>query len=128
MRITWKDAITTISTAGAGVLAYAYFNDYTWPLVSNINWVIGGMLALGLITLVAGFAFDKFSNDYWDLVGVALALGLGSVAVMAWSFTADGYIMAMLVGVALCWAVSLSHHIEEHGTQGHGTPRHFIHA
>jgi hypothetical protein len=123
MRITWKDAITTISTAGAGVLAYAYFNDYSWSLVSNINWVIGGMLALGFITLVAGFAFDKFSNEYWDLVGVALAVGLGTVAVMGWSFEAGGYVTAMLVGVVTCWVVSLGHHIEERGT-----PRHFIHA
>jgi hypothetical protein len=116
MKITWKDAISTISTAGAAVLGYADFNDYSWPLVSNINWVIAWMAALGLITLIAGFTFDKFSNEYWDLAGVTLAVALGTIAIMGWSFAVGGYVTAMLVGVVVSWAVSLSHHFAEHST------------
>lgn len=114
MKITWRDAITTISTAGAVVFATAYYQEYDWPLVSNINWVICGLAALGLITLAAGFAFDKLSNDYWDLVGVSLALALGSITALGLSYPASGYVITMLIGVIVCWLASLIHHFMEH--------------
>lgn len=114
MRITWKDAITTLSAGGAGVMSLAYYNDYTWPLVSSVRWVVGGLAVLASIILIVGFAFDRLSNLNWDFLGISLALAIGFIVALGLSFAASGYVVSMLVAVLATWLVSISHHFMEH--------------
>ena len=116
MKITWKDAITTLSAGGAGVLTVAYYNDYTWPLMSSTRWVIGGLGALAAVILIIGFVFDKLSNLNWDLLGISLALATGFITAMGLSIAVSGYVVTMLAAVLVTWLVSVSHHFLEQDT------------
>ena len=116
MKITWKDAITTLSAGGAGVLTVAYYNDYTWPLMSSTRWVVGGLAALAAVILIIGFVFDKLSNLNWDLLGVSLALATGFITAMGLSIAVSGYVVTMLAAVLVTWLVSVSHHFLEQDT------------
>jgi len=116
MKITWKDAITTLSAGGAGVLTVAYYNDYTWPLMSSTRWVVGGLAALAAVILIIGFVFDKLSNLNWDLLGISLALATGFITAMGLSIAVSGYVVTMLAAVLVTWLVSVSHHFLEQDT------------
>lgn len=116
MKITWKDAVTTLSAGGAGALTVAYYNDYTWPLMSSVRWVVGGLAILSAIILVVGFAFDKLSNLNWDLLGITLAVAIGFITALGLSYAVSGYVITMLVAVLATWLVSISHHFIEHET------------
>jgi hypothetical protein len=116
MKITWKDAVTTLSAGGAVVLSVAYYNDYSWPLVSNVRWVVGGLAVLAAVILVVGFAFDRLSNLNWDLLGITLAVTIGFITAMGLAFAVSGYVVTMLIAILATWLVSISHHFMEQDT------------
>ena len=96
------------------MLTVAYYNDYTWPLMSSVRWVVGGLAVLAAIILVMGFAFDKLSNLNWDLLGITLAAAIGFITALGLSFAVSGYVVTMLSAVLVTWLVSVSHHFIEH--------------
>ena len=114
MKITWKDGISTLSAAGALVLERAYFHNYDWPLASSVRWMLGGVVLLGLISLVAGFAFDKYSNEYWDIVGIVAFVALGSITVLGMVYAVSDYLIAGMLTTSAIWLVSTTHHLIEH--------------
>jgi hypothetical protein len=114
MKITWKDAVTTLSAGSAVALSVAYYNDYSWPLVSSVRWMVAIMAALAAIILILGFAFDKLSGMYWDITGVILAAFTGFITAIALTYADSGYVMTMMIAVLVIWAVSMVHHVIEH--------------
>jgi hypothetical protein len=116
MRITWKDAITTISTGGAIVLERAYSQSFDWPFVSEIRWVIVGLAALVAINLALGFAFDAFSSDTWDTLGMLLGAGLVVLVTLGLIYAAPVYTLLLMLSAVAIWVVSVAHHFAESGS------------
>lgn len=123
MKVTWKDAVTTVSAGGAIALERAYFHNYDWPLVSSMRWVLGGLAVLGFINLILGFAFDKFSNEYWDLLGITIGIGLATITTLGIIFVVSDYVVAMMLSVLAIWLISIVHHLVERGV-----PQRIVHA
>jgi len=123
MRITWKDAVTTVSTGGAVVLERAYFHNYDWPLVSSMRWVIGGLAIAAFINLIVGFAIEWGQNEWWDFATIFGAVTLGTLTFLGLNYVVSDYVVAMMLSVVSVWLVSMVHHMVEHGT-----PQRLIHA
>jgi phosphatidylserine synthase len=116
MRVTWKDAVTTISAGGAIVLERAYSQNFDWPLVSEIRWVIIGLAVLTAVNLVLGFAFDRFSSDTWDVFGILLGAGLAIVVTLGMFYAAPVYVLLLMLSAVAIWLISISHHFTESST------------
>jgi hypothetical protein len=114
MRITWKDGLTTLSMGGAIALERAYFHNYDWPLVSSMRWVIGGLAILSAITLVAGFAFDRLSNENWDVLGIFAAVAIATITTLGLIYTVTDYVVALMAAAVAVWLVSVIHHVIEY--------------
>lgn len=126
MRIRWRDGLATLSAGGAIVLERAYFQNYDWPLVSSISWVIIGLTILAGITLFAGFAFDKYSSANWDLLGIAFGVGLATLAGLGLIYEVTDYVVLLMLSAIFIWVVSVAHHLAEPGE--HKTPKNIVHA
>jgi uncharacterized membrane protein YqgA involved in biofilm formation len=128
MRITWKDGLTTISAGGAVVLERAYYHDYDWPLVSSMRWVIGGLAILGAISLVAGFAFDKYTSANWDVLGIFFAVLIATLTTIGLLVTVSAYVALLMASTVAVWAASIAHHAVEHTDARRLTPHGLSHA
>lgn len=114
MRITWRDAVTTVSTGAALVAERAYFH-YDWPLLTSTRWAVGAIAVLTLITLVVGFAFDKFSSIGWNLTGLVLGAALAVVTTLGLFYAVSDYVVVMALGAILVWVGAVAHHLFEQG-------------
>lgn len=116
MRITWKDAVTTLAMGGAVTLEYAYFHNWDWPLISNMRWTIAGLAVLAAVTLILGFAFDEHSTEGWDLLGTVFGLGIAGLATLGIIYVISDYVVLLMLSAVLVWIVSVVHHFAEHGS------------
>lgn len=111
MKITWKDGITTLSTAGAIVLERAYFHSWDLPLISNIDWAIAGLVGLTAVGFLFSYALDKFRSVGWSTI--AGVLGMAAVVFAAlglYTHNTDYVVLLMLNAVAF-WAASIIRHV-----------------
>ena len=115
MRITWRDAITTISMGSAIVVERAYFHNWDWPLVSSMNWVLVGLAALGLLAILAGISFDKFASEAWNFIAAIWALATVAVAGLGMAYEVSDYVVIMMLNVVGVWIVSVAYHFIEQG-------------
>ena len=113
MRITWKDAVTTISAGGAIILERAYSQSFDWPFVSEVRWVIAGLAVLAAINLVVGFAFDALSSDTWDTFGMLLGAGLVILVMLGLIYAAPVYTLLLMLSAVAIWVISIAHHFAE---------------
>lgn len=126
MRITWKDAITTLSAGGAVVAERAYFHEYDWPLASSMRWVIGVLAILAAINLVLGFAFDWRKSDWWDFLAIVLGVGLATITTLGLIYVVSDYVVLGMLATLAIWLLSVARHLAEHGAPH--TPHRFVHA
>jgi|GEM_PF-1575875 len=113
MKITWKDAVTTLGAGSAVVLERVYYNNYDWPLVSSTRWVVTGLAILGAITLLAGFAFDKLSSTGWDVIGLTFGTLLVVLTALGLIYAISDYVILIALTTVAMWVVSVAHHLME---------------
>jgi hypothetical protein len=121
MRITWKDGVTTLSTAGAIVLERAYFHDWDLPLVSNMKWVIAGLVLLTAVGFVFSYVLDAVRGAGWSLVAGILAASTIVLAGLGLYYTNSDYVVLLMLNAILFWFASLVRHVTVHVpmTQSH---------
>lgn len=120
MKITWRDGVTTLSTAGAIVLERAYFHNWDWPLISNMRWAVVGLAGLLAIGFVFSYLLDAVRGVTWTYVAGTLGLlalaftGLG----LYYNTTTDYVVLLMLTNVAF-WMSSIVRHLTVHMPMTH---------
>ena len=121
MRITWRDGVTTLSTAGAIVLERAYFHNYDWPLVSSMRWVIAGLAVLFAINYVFGYVLDRSHATVWTWTSGILAIAALIVTSLGLVYAASDYVVLLMITAVVFWAASLAAHFAVHSTtSSHG--------
>ncbi|MEO3808938.1 hypothetical protein ABGB17_08030 [Sphaerisporangium sp. B11E5] len=117
MRLTWKDAVTTICAAAVVAVYVCYLEGVALAFVSGVRWTAGAVLVLGT---VGGCALGSAG----DLTGrtataatraynvVATALGVTAlIAAVAALITANEVALAVLVyAVVALWLIATVRH------------------
>jgi len=115
MRLSWKDGLGTLLTAGAVAVALAVTNGWSWPFLGDAR---AGVLALAIL----GFASCPFATRMgpetrWTSPYLVLTaiLGVAAIGLIAWGLFANslavlGYLT--IVVVAMWFVTSIRHLVE----------------
>lgn len=122
MHITWRDGITTLAALGAIVLERAYFHAWDWPLISNMRWVLAGLLVLGAVGFIFSYALDKYAGQVWTIMAWVLGISMLALAALGAIFTNTDYVALLMLNVVSFWFVSIVRHLTVSDTMAH--PRH----
>lgn len=117
MRLTWKDAVTTLFTAGIVAVYIAFLQEAGWPLIASVRGTTAAILVLGF---VGGCAFGAVGDGYGKgessvskmLIGITTVLGVIALAAGIYALvTASAVMLAVLFGatVALWLTATLRH-------------------
>ena len=120
MRITWKDGVTTLSAAGAIVLEYAYFHDWSWPLISNMKWAMAGLAALTAVGLVFSYVLDEIRGFSWSLVAGLFAISTIALTGLGLYYVNTDYVVLLMLNTVLFWFASIVRHVTLHEPIVHG--------
>jgi hypothetical protein len=111
MSITWKDGVTTLSTAGAILIERAYFHDWSWPLVSSLRWVIAGTLGLIAISFVFSYVLDKVKGIGWTAVATMIGALAFVLAGLGLYFNDSDYLVLLILSAVAFWLASIVRHV-----------------
>jgi hypothetical protein len=129
MKLSWKDAVTTLLVLTGGAVVYAKFYDYSWAVIGSWRSSVAVLALVGL--LMFAFSSFNFSNrsilNEGEMVLGAIAIGLaitGTIFISQPIF----YILATILG--LLWLVDTARHArhslihDEPGSFQHHAPVH----
>ena len=112
MKLTWRDAVATVLTAG-GVATYAaYTQGASLPSLSSPRAVAAAVLALGFLACTVGApdAFGPAAKRWTTMVGSVLGVAIllsGAITLI----TGGTVALAVLVGTTVAlWAFTTLHH------------------
>jgi len=118
MRLTWKDAVATVFTAGIVAIYVAFLLDAGWPLIGSVRGTAAALMVLGVF---GGCALGNVGQQYGRNLRpaarrlVAIATGLGVVALGAGCYaliTANAVALATLfVAIVALWLTTTVRHV-----------------
>jgi len=111
MRVSWRDIVTTLTTAGAILLERAYALGWDWPLVSEIRWVIIGIALLIAIGLLVSYSPDEFEGLSWTWAFGLLAVSAVVFTGLGLYFMRDFYVALLMINAVVVWVASLAYHL-----------------
>ena len=107
MRLTWRDAITTLLVIAVVVVYYAYVNGTDLPIIDDVRGALLVMGAAGLGTCIVGGSSGYVGrNSYTTLMSI---LGIVAFAVIAFGLiTAAEWTLTVLgIDIVLMWGAAL---------------------
>ena len=111
MRITWKDGITTLTTAAAVLLERAYFHSWDIPLVSNMSWVIVGIAVLIAIGFSVSYLLDESKGEIWTWAAGLLAASAVVLSGLGLYYRNSDYVVLLMFNAVVFWIASLIDHV-----------------
>lgn len=120
MRITWKDGVTTLATAGAIVLERAYFHNWDWPLISSMRWTMAGLAALIAVSFVFGYLLDAYKSELWGFASSVLLFAAIVLTGLGMYYVVSDYVVLLMVNAVVFWCASLLRHFTVHVPMAHG--------
>ena len=114
MRLSWKDAVSTLLVAACGLIFLAVTDAWGWPLLSSYHTGAAALLAVGLAAcIVGGSDMVSLSDDPLTLGASTLGFFAFAVAIFG-SVTGSETAFAILaVTIAMLWVVATIHHALE---------------
>lgn len=111
MRITWKDGVTTIAAGAAILLERAYFHQWDLPLVSSMNWVITGLVALIAVGVIFSYALDEVRGKAWSIVTGVLGVAALALAGLGIYTGNSDYVVLLMLNAVVFWMASIVRHV-----------------
>lgn len=112
MRLTWRDAMATVLTAGIVALYAAFLAGENLPLVSGARVLAGLILIVGLVACAVGSTAMTTGASTGLTVYVGGTLGAAAfLAALITMVTGAGSTLAILVGVTVAlWLFATVRH------------------
>jgi hypothetical protein len=112
MRLTWKDAIATVLTAGIVALYAAFLGGTTLPLVSSPRTLAAVFLIVGLTACaIGGTALTTDPKAQWAMYAGGTLGGVAFIAALITLVTGSGFVLAVLVGTTVAlWLMATVRH------------------
>lgn len=115
MRLTWRDAASTV-LLGAGVLmAASVIAGWNWPLLSGTRSGILALAVLGFASCVFGAPMERFYyTDPFGILTVVIAVLGAVVAIVGGLITGMGPFLGLLIAVSIMlWIMATLRHMVE---------------
>lgn len=109
MALSWKDAATTTLAAGAGLLAYAkYQNWQSWLTGPRLGVIVLGVIGIMMCALGAGEPMP--SGSPWS-IGLSIMGGLALVLIIAGLITGSKLVFfALAADILVLWFLATLRH------------------
>jgi hypothetical protein len=108
MSLNWKDAATTLLTAGSVALTVAAVQE--WVSFISVRWAIAGMTILGVAACAVGSYNTANVPASYSLLMGGLVIAATVCAVLGLIFGAKGYAIAMASAVVILWLIATVRH------------------
>jgi hypothetical protein len=114
MRLTWRDATTTLLAAVAVLVALAVTNAWGWPLLGDYRagTVALTLVGFGMCTSGTAMAKARWSDPF---VVIATLLGVAALALVVAGliYATQPLFVALAVDIVALWFVSTVRHVVE---------------
>jgi hypothetical protein len=115
MRLTWRDAVSTVLVFAGLTMAVSVVEGWGWPLLVGVQ---AGIIALGIAgvaSCVFGSPLDRFSfTDPFALMTMVLAMALIGIAIVGGLITgAPEFLFVLMVVTGALWAMATVRHAVE---------------
>ena len=115
MKLTWKDAFSTIFAGTVVAALVAALLGYDWSFFATWRGAVGTVGALGLLTLLADET-DLERINAWSIVEWTLALAGIGLVVAGLIVTSKVLFVLVAADVLAFWVASVSRHMFSHET------------
>ena len=112
MRLTWRDAVATVLTAGGVAIYVAYILGAELPLLDSPRTVAATVLALGFLACNVGApaAFRADSKRWILVVGSTLGVAILIAGLVALITGSPPALAALVVTTVALWAFTTARH------------------
>jgi len=115
MRLTWKDALSTVLVLAGLVMALSVVQGWGWPLLSGVR---SGIIALGVVGVAAcALGAPRESFYYRDPFGlmtmVIVMIALAVAIVGGLIFGTQEFLVVLMVVTAMLWVMATVRHAVE---------------
>lgn len=113
MRLTWKDGLGTLITAGGVLAAVSTLQGWGWPLLADARAGVIALLVMALVVCPLGFASPGpgFYKDPFVLTAMAVGTAILVLGVIGLFSTPATYLPWMIGLTAANWLVTTIHHV-----------------
>ena len=115
MRLTWKDALSTVLVLAGLLMALSVIQGWGWPLLSGVR---SGIIALGIVGLAAcalGAPRESFYyRDPFGLMTTAIVMIALAVAIVGGLIVGtQQFLIVLMVVTAMLWVMATVRHAVE---------------
>jgi hypothetical protein len=115
MKLTWKDAVSTVLVLAGLAMAVSVIQGWGWPLLGGVR---AGVIALGVTSLgacVLGGSLDRFyMTDPFGLATFIVAMGALAIAIVGGLiFGSLEFLYALMVVTGALWVLATLRHAVE---------------
>lgn len=113
MELTWRDAISTLTTGAAVTLEQAHFRGWEWPLMASTRWAVAALLVFWAINLTISYMIGRSWAAIEYTLGI-LNAGVGAYGLVTGSNDA---LALLMLGIVAMWLIAVVDHIVRHQSQ-----------
>lgn len=124
MKLSWRDALSSVLAIFGGVVTFAKLQSYSWPLLGSWKGALGVIGIVGLAILLV-YAVEIVESTSLGVLGMTLAWIAAATIIAAGIFStttkAEFVWSGILIG--LSWLSELASHAW--GSMHHGSSSHY---
>ena len=125
MRLTWKDALSTVLVLAGLLMALSVVQGWGWPLLSGVR---SGIIALGVVGVAAcalGAPRESFYyRDPFGLMTTVIVMIALAVAIVGGLIAGtQQFLIVLMVVTAMLWVMATVRHAVEGSTSSTPTKR-----
>jgi hypothetical protein len=125
MRLSWKDAWSTLLVVLGLTLALSVTQGWNWPLLGGVREGIIALVILGLGAHLFGAPRERFYfTDPFAIMTMVIVVGTMAIAIVGGLITGSvQYLVALMLVIIMLWAfATLRHAVEGRSTSRRVTP------
>lgn len=115
MRLTWRDAVSTLVLLAGLSMALSVLQGWGWPLLGGVRAGIIALAVAGLASCVLGGTLDRFYfSDPFGLVTFLIAMTALAIAIVGGLIVGTPeFLLALMLVTAALWVLATGRHAVE---------------
>ncbi len=120
MKLTWKDALSTVLVLAGLAIALSVTGGWNWPLIGGVREAIVALAVAGLASCLLGTPLERwYYTDPFGLLTVAIVVLVLIVATIGGLiFATQQYLVLLMIVTGMLWLFATLRHAIEGRPQG----------
>lgn len=111
MKLTWRDALTTILAISVGAATLAVTEDWDWALLGSTRAAVGAVGAIGLVMCIVGGSRDVSPvKGAFGVVATALGIAAFVLIVLGLITGSESVLLALAGVIGFLWFITTLRH------------------